>query len=132
VEAAIGKRGEVIVFGDDYATADGTGVRDYIHVTDLAQAHLAALERLVAEPALSLTLNCGYGRGHSVLEVLDAVDRVAGIRISRRIAPRRAGDPPALVADNRRILAMLKWVPQYRDLDTIVSHALAWERKLSG
>jgi len=130
VEAAIGKRGEVIVFGDDYATVDGTGVRDYIHVTDLAQAHLAALERLVAEPTLSLTLNCGYGRGHSVLEVLDAVDRVAGIRIPRRIAPRRAGDPSALVADNSRILATLKWVPQYRDLDTIVSHALAWERKL--
>ena len=131
VEAAIGKREEVIVFGDDYATADGTGVRDYIHVTDLAQAHLSALERLVAEPALSLTLNCGYGRGHSVLEVLDAVDRVAGTRIPRRIAPRRAGDPPALVADNTRILATLKWAPRYGGLDTIVSHALAWERKLS-
>lgn len=131
VEAAIGKREEVIVFGDDYATADGTGVRDYIHVTDLAQAHLSALERLVAEPAPSLTLNCGYGRGHSVLEVLDAVDRIAGTRIPRRIAPRRAGDPPALVADNSRILATLKWAPQYGGLDTIVSHALAWERKLS-
>jgi UDP-glucose 4-epimerase len=132
VEAAIGKRGEIVVFGDDYATIDGTGVRDYVHVTDLAQAHLAALERLVAEPTRSLTLNCGYGRGHSVLEVLDAVDRVAGTRIPRRIAPRRAGDPPALVADNSRILATLNWVPQYGDLDMIVSHALAWERKLLG
>ena len=131
VEAALGKRAEVIVFGDDYATADGTGVRDYIHVADLAQAHLAALERLVGEPELSLTLNCGYGRGHSVLEVLDAIDRVAGTRVARRVAPRRAGDPPALVADNSRILATLKWAPQYGDLDTIVSHALAWERKLS-
>ena len=132
VEAALGKRGEVVVFGDDYPTADGTGVRDYIHVTDLAHAHLAALERLVAEPTRSLTLNCGYGRGHSVLAVLDAIDRVAGTRIPRRIAPRRAGDPPALVADNSRILATLKWAPRYDDLDTIVSHALAWERKLSG
>jgi UDP-glucose 4-epimerase len=132
VEAAVGKRGEVIVFGDDYATADGTGVRDYIHVTDLAQAHLAALARLIAEPTRSLTLNCGYGRGHSVLEVLDAVDRVARTRISRRIAPRRAGDPPALVADNTKILATLRWAPQFGDLDTIVSHALAWERKLLG
>jgi UDP-glucose 4-epimerase len=131
VEAALGKRGEVIVFGDDYDTVDGTGVRDYIHVTDLAQAHLVALDRLVAEPTRSLTLNCGYGRGYSVLQVLDAVERVAGTRISRRIAPRRAGDPPALVADNTRILATLRWAPKFDDLDTIVSHALAWERKLS-
>lgn len=131
VEAALGKRDEVLIFGDDYATADGTGVRDYIHVTDLARAHVAALERLTAEPGQSLTLNCGYGRGHSVLEVLDAVDRVAETKVPRRVASRRRGDPPALVADNSRILAALDWQPQYADLETIVAHALAWERKLA-
>lgn len=130
VEVALGKRDEVVIFGDDYATVDGTGVRDYIHVTDLAAAHVAALERLTAEPAQSWTLNCGYGRGHSVMEVLDAVDRVAGTKIPRRMAPRRPGDPPALVADNSRILATLAWRPRYADLETIVRHALSWERKL--
>jgi UDP-glucose 4-epimerase len=83
----------------------------------------------VAQPAQSLILNCGYGRGHSVLEVLDAVDRVAGTRVARRIEPRRAGDPPALVADNSRILATLDWRPRHADLDAIVSHALTWERR---
>jgi UDP-glucose 4-epimerase len=131
LEAVLGKRSEVVVFGDDYATVDGTGIRDYIHVTDLAHAHVAALDKLVARPEQSLTLNCGYGRGHSVLEVLDAVDQVSGTKLSRRIAPRRAGDPPALVADNSRIIATLDWNPQYADLETIVSHALAWERKLA-
>lgn len=131
VEAALGKRHEVVIFGSDYATADGTGVRDYIHVSDLARAHVAALEKLVGEPVQSLTLNCGYGHGHSVLEVIDAVDRVAGRKVRRRFASRRAGDPPALVADNSRILAALDWKPQYADLETIVSHALAWERRLA-
>jgi UDP-glucose 4-epimerase len=130
VEAALGKRDEVVIFGDDYDTADGTGVRDYIHVSDLAAAHVAALERLTAEPTQSLTLNCGYGRGHSVLEVLDTVDRVAGTKVQRRVAPRRAGDSAALVADNRRILATLDWKPKYADLEMMISHALAWERKL--
>jgi UDP-glucose 4-epimerase len=130
VEAALGKRREVAIFGDDYPTQDGTGVRDYIHVTDLARAHVAALGKLLAEPRQSLILNCGYGRGHSVLEVLDAVDRVAGTKLARRIQPRRAGDPPILVADNGRILATLDWQPRYADLDTIVSHALTWERQL--
>ena len=130
IEAALGRRKEVVIFGDDYATADGTGVRDYIHVFDLACAHVAALKRLTAEPEQSLTLNCGYGRGHSVLEVLDAIDRVAGTRVQRRLAPRRAGDVAALVADNRRILATLEWKPRYADLETIISHALTWERKL--
>jgi UDP-glucose 4-epimerase len=129
VEAALGKRKDVAIYGNDYATQDGTGVRDYIHVTDLARAHVAALDGLVAQPAQSLTLNCGYGRGHSVLEVLDAVDRVAGTRVARRIEPRRAGDPPALVADNSRILATLDWRPRHADLDAIVSHALTWERR---
>ena len=130
VEAALGKRSQVDVFGTDYATPDGTGVRDYIHVSDLAAAHVHALEALIAEPARSLTMNCGYCRGFSVLEVLDAVDRVAGVTITRNLGPRRAGDPDSLVADNARILATLPWKPAHTDLDTIVAHALAWEKKL--
>ena len=128
----MGKRSGVDVFGTDFDTPDGTGVRDYIHVSDLAAAHVAALEQLIAEPGRSLTLNCGYGRGFSVLEVLDAVDRVTNMQIERRLAPRRAGDPPALVADNRRILEALPWRPARDDLDTVVADALAWERKLAG
>ena len=131
VEAALGKRDHVGVYGTDYATPDGTGVRDYIHVSDLAAAHVLALEALIAEPKRSLTLNCGYGRGFSVLEVLDAVDRATNRTIERRIAPRRAGDADSLVADNARIMATLPWQPAHADLDTIVGHALAWERRLS-
>ncbi len=130
VEAALGKREAVDIFGSDYATPDGTGVRDYIHVSDLAAAHVLALEALIAEPARSLTMNCGYGRGFSVLEVLDAVDRATNARITRRMGPRRAGDPDALISDNRLIKATLPWVPRHADLDTMVTHALAWERKL--
>ena len=130
VEAALGKRDFVSVYGNDYPTPDGTGVRDYIHVADLAAAHVLALEALIADPARSLTLNCGYGRGFSVLEVLDAVDRVTNRQIVRRMCPRRAGDPDSLISDNARIKATLPWVPQYADLDVIVRHALAWERKL--
>jgi UDP-glucose 4-epimerase len=131
VEAAIGKRDSVAVYGTDYDTPDGTGVRDYIHVSDLAAAHLHALERLIAEPETSHVMNCGYGRGFSVLEVLDSVDRVTNLTIARRLAPRRAGDPPSLVAGNARILATLPWRPQRADLDTIVADALSWERSLS-
>ena len=131
VEAATGKRAGVSVFGTDFATPDGTGVRDYIHVTDLADAHVHALEALIAEPTRSHTLNCGYGRGYSVLEVLDAVDRVTNVTIERRLEGRRAGDPDALVADNGAILATLPWRPRYDDLDVIVGHALAWERALA-
>jgi UDP-glucose 4-epimerase len=130
VEAALGKRSHVGVFGTDFATPDGTGVRDYIHVADLAAAHVLALEALIAEPARSLTMNCGYGRGFSVLEVLDAVDRVTNRKIERRMEPRRAGDPASLVSNNRLIKATLPWQPQFADLDTIVAHALAWERRL--
>ncbi len=130
VEAALGKRGHVSVFGTDYATPDGTGVRDYIHVSDLAAAHVLALEALIAQPRQSLTMNCGYGRGFSVLEVLDAVDRVTNRTIERKLEPRRAGDPDALISDNARIKATLPWVPRYADLDLIVNHALAWERRL--
>jgi len=131
VEAALGKRSHVSVFGTDFDTPDGTGVRDYIHVSDLAAAHVLALEALMAQPETSLTMNCGYGRGFSVLEVLDAVDRVTNQTIDRRMEGRRAGDPDALISDNSRIKATLPWVPQYADLPTIVEHALAWERKLS-
>lgn len=131
VEAATGKRDHVSVFGTDFATPDGTGVRDYIHVSDLAAAHVDALDALIAEPQRNLTMNCGYGRGYSVLEVLDAVDRVTNMTIDRRLEGRRAGDPDALVADNGRILATLPWRPKRDDLDLIVRDALAWERKLA-
>ena len=129
-EAATGKRGHVGVYGTDYDTPDGTGVRDYIHVSDLAEAHVAALDWLVTHPGESLIANCGYGRGFSVLEVLDAVDRVTNMKLDRRIEPRRPGDSDALVADNARILSTLDWRPQRADLEGIVKDALAWERKL--
>jgi UDP-glucose 4-epimerase len=130
VEAACGKRASVSLFGTDFATPDGTGVRDYIHVSDLAAAHLMALDALIAEPTRSTILNCGYGRGFSVREVLDAVDRVTGRPLKRVMAPRRAGDPDCLVADNRKLLATLGWMPRHDDLDGIVRDALAWERQL--
>ncbi len=130
VEAALGKRSSVAVFGTDYDTDDGTGVRDYIHVSDLAAAHVAALNALIADPEKSHTLNCGYGNGYSVLQVLDAVDRATNQKIVRDMQGRRAGDPDALISDNRAILEQLDWNPQYADLDLIVQHALAWERHL--
>ncbi len=131
VEAALGKRDSVAIFGDDYDTPDGTGVRDYIHVSDLAAAHVLALEALLQRPDRSLTMNCGYGQGFSVRQVLDAVDRVTNHAIEREMKPRRAGDPATLISDPARIRATLPWVPQYADLDTIIGHALAWERQLS-
>ncbi|MDG5747763.1 UDP-glucose 4-epimerase GalE [Qipengyuania sp. XHP0207] len=130
-EAATGKRAHVAVFGTDFDTPDGTGVRDYIHVSDLADAHRLALEALVEQPDRSLTMNCGYGRGFSVLEVLDAVDRVTNQTIERRMEARRAGDPGQLVSDPSRIRETLPWKPRFADLDTIVSHALQWERRLA-
>jgi len=131
VEAATGKRDHVGIFGTDFATPDGTGVRDYIHVSDLAAAHVDALDLLIARPGDSHIMNAGYGRGYSVNDVLDAVDRVTNRTIDRRYQGRRAGDPDALVADNSAILATLPWRPQLDDLDTIVGHALAWERTLA-
>lgn len=131
VEAAIGKRDHVGVFGTDFATPDGTGVRDYIHVSDLAAAHVHALDKLVADPEASHIMNCGYGRGFSVNEVLDSVDRVTNQTIERRYEGRRAGDPDALIADNSRILATLPWRPARDELDLIVADALAWERALA-
>lgn len=130
VEAVLGKRDSVGVYGTDYATEDGTGVRDYIHVADLAAAHVIALEALIADPATSHTLNCGYGHGYSVLQVLDAVDRVTNNKLVRKLEGRRAGDPDSLISDNRNIISRFGWKPKYDDLDMIVKHALAWEREL--
>jgi UDP-glucose 4-epimerase len=131
VEAALGKREDVAVFGTDYDTPDGTGVRDYIHVSDLADAHVLALHALIGEPERSLRMNCGYGQGFSVLDVLDAVERVSGTRITRRMEPRRAGDPGMLVSDPALLRATLPWQPRHAALDTIVAHALAWEKRLA-
>ena len=131
VEAATGRRDSVTVFGTDYDTPDGTGVRDYIHVSDLVDAHVLALEALIEQPDRSLTLNCGYGRGFSVLELLDAVERVTNLKIKRVMADRRAGDPDTLISDPSRLKATLPWAPRNDSLDAIVTHALAWERKLA-
>ncbi len=130
-EHAIGKRDSVSIYGTDYDTPDGTGVRDYIHVEDLADAHLKALDYLRADGA-STTLNCGYGRGFSVREVLDRVAVAAARPLTIRTAPRRAGDPPQLVARAERIRSALGWQPRHQDLDGIVRSALAWERRLAG
>jgi UDP-glucose 4-epimerase len=130
VETAVGKRDHVAVYGTDYPTPDGTCIRDYIHVSDLAAAHVAALEWLIAHPRDNLVMNCGYGRGLSVLEVLDAVDRIHGSPIERVMEGRRAGDPPMLVSANGRILETLDWRPAYDDIDRIVRDALVWEKKL--
>lgn len=130
-EVVTGKRDHIAVTGIDFDTPDGTGIRDYIHVSDLAAAHLAAVAALRAAPAISLTTNIGYGRGASVLEVLDAVDRVAGVTLRRVTAPRRAGDVARLVADVRRVKATLDWTPVHDDLDRIVADAIAWERRLA-
>jgi UDP-glucose 4-epimerase len=128
-EAALGKRPHVAVFGTDYPTPDGTGVRDYIHVDDLAQAHLDALAYLQGG-GVSATFNVGYGHGYSVREVLDAVTRAHGSPVPAVEQPRRAGDPPVLVAEAARIAAVLGWKPRYDDLDMIARTSLAWERRL--
>jgi len=129
-EAALGKRANVRIFGTDYDTPDGTGVRDYIHVDDLARAHLDALAWLRGGGAAA-TLNCGYGHGYSVREVLDAVARAHGAAVPAIEQPRRAGDPPSLVADATRIREVLGWRPRHDDLDAIARTALAWERHLA-
>jgi len=128
-EVAAGRRSEMQIFGADYDTRDGTCVRDYIHVTDLAEAHLAVLAWLRANGPLAL-FNCGYGRGYTVREVLGAVERAAGTPLAAREAPRRPGDPPALVADARRLCERVGWQARLADLETIVQTALAWERSL--
>ena len=131
-EAAVGRRDHVAVYGDDYPTPDGTCIRDYVHVSDLAAAHVAALDWLVSHPDENLVLNCGYGKGLSVSQVLDAVDRLTDVPVKRVIEGRRAGDPPELVANNARLLETLDWRPAFADIDRIVGDALAWERKLVG
>jgi UDP-glucose 4-epimerase len=128
-EHIVGRRPFVPVYGTDYPTPDGTGIRDYIHVEDLAGAHLKALDYLRAGGA-SVVLNCGYGRGYSVREVIDAMARVAGRALTVREEPRRAGDPPVLVARADRIRALLGWTPAHDDLDHIVRTVLAWEERL--
>lgn len=128
-EVAVGRREKLLVFGTDYPTPDGTGVRDYIHVEDLAAAHLQALEYL-RKGGDSTTLNCGYGHGYSVREVIDAVERVAGHKINVEEVARRAGDPPQLVAKADKAKSLLNWSPRYDDLDLIVKTSLEWERKL--
>jgi UDP-glucose 4-epimerase len=128
-EVAVGKREQLYVFGTDYPTADGTGVRDYIHVDDLADAHVKALDYL-HDGGESITLNCGYGHGYSVREVIDAVNRVNGTPIKVKEEARRAGDPPALIARADRIRRVLGWEPRYDDIDFIVKTSLDWERKL--
>ena len=129
-DLVVGKRDHVSIFGTDYPTRDGTGIRDYIHVEDLADAHLKALAYL-RRGGESATLNCGYGRGYSVRELLSMVETVAGHPIAKREEPRRAGDPPALVARAARIRSLLGWQPRHDSLKDIVETALAWERKLA-
>jgi len=129
VEAATGQRAGVDVFGTDYPTKDGSCIRDFIHVSDLAQVHRAALSHL-RNGGPSMTLNCGYGRGYSVLETVEAVRRVSGRNLAVQFAPRRAGDIMTMVADTSRIRSALDWTPQLDDLETIAAHALAWEKKL--
>jgi UDP-glucose 4-epimerase len=128
-EAAVGKRPFLSVFGTDYPTPDGTGVRDYIHVEDLARAHLNSLDYL-RDGGPSLTANCGYGHGYSVREVLSSVEKIAGIKLNVREEPRRAGDPPSLVATTEKVRTQLGWRPKLDDIDTIVRTSLEWERRL--
>lgn len=131
VRAALGKRSGLSVFGNDYPTPDGSCVRDYIHVSDLAMAHVAALAHL-RRGGGNLKLNCGYGHGFSVLEVIDVVKRVSGADFDVTIEERRPGDPAILVADAGKIRDVLGWTPQYDDLEAIVTHALAWENAMTG
>jgi UDP-glucose 4-epimerase len=129
IEAALGLRSKLDIYGSDYPTPDGTCIRDYIHVSDLVRAHSDALRYLRAGGA-SVTLNCGYGHGFSVREVAEMVKRVSGIDFKVEIAPRRLGDPAQIVAAADRARATLGWRPMYDDLATIIAHALAWEQRL--
>jgi len=129
-QTALGKRESLSVFGTDYDTPDGTGVRDYIHVTDLSSAHVAALDYL-SDGGISEVFNCGYGEGSSVLEVIESVKKVSDSDFQVLLAPRRAGDPAKLIADNRKILKGLNWNPLYQNLEIICKTAYDWERKLS-
>ncbi len=129
VQAALGLRNGMEIFGTDYPTPDGTCIRDYIHVCDLVSAHIEALDHLRGGGP-SATLNCGYGHGYSVREVVEEVKRISGTDFAVATRDRRPGDPASIVADTQAIRRLLSWVPIYDDLETIVRHALAWERKL--
>jgi UDP-glucose 4-epimerase len=129
VQTALGMRASMEVYGTDYATRDGTCIRDYIHVSDLIAAHMLALNHLI-HGGESLVVNCGYGHGYSVSEVIETVRKVSGRAVEARIAPRRAGDPSTIVADSSRIRARFGWEPQYDDLSKIVEHTLRWESML--
>jgi len=128
LEAALGRRSHIDIFGTDYPTPDGTAIRDFIHVTDLVDAHVKALARLLAG-GLSVALNLGTGSGHSVREVIAAAERITGRRIARRETARRAGDPPVLVAEASRAREVLGWTPKLSDLDTILTTAWAWHNR---
>lgn len=130
-QAALGRLPNLGIYGTDFPTPDGTGVRDYIHVTDLIGAHMLALGHLRAGGG-SETFNCGYGSGFSVLEVVNAVERVTGLTVPVERQPRRPGDPPAVVADSGKLKTALGWTPQHASIDTIVDHAFQWERRLPG
>ncbi len=129
-ETALGRRPRIDVFGTDYPTVDGTCIRDYIHVKDLARAHMAALKHLRAG-GRSDVFNCGYGQGYSVLQVIDAVKRASGVNFEVKMSPRRPGDPASVVAAPAKIRRELGWEPQFANLDTIVAHALEWENRLA-
>ena len=128
-EVAVGKRPHLSVFGTDYPTPDGTGVRDYIHVEDLATAHVDALNYL-RNGGKSLVANCGYGHGYSVREVISSVEKIAGIKLNVREEPRRAGDPPVAGRPGDKVRQELGWSPRLDDIDTIVRSSLEWERRL--
>ena len=128
-QTALGQRDHVDIFGTDFATPDGTGVRDYIHVTDLVEAHALLLDYLRSGGA-STVCNCGYGRGYSVREVIDMVRRVSGVDFEVREAPRRSGDPASVVARADRVRELLGWQPAHADLEEIVTAAYEWERHL--
>ncbi|GGK55331.1 UDP-glucose 4-epimerase GalE [Salinarimonas ramus] len=130
-QTALGQRPHLAIYGNDFGTPDGTGIRDYVHVSDLADAHRAALGHL-REGGESLVLNAGYGHGVSVREVIDSVRRVSGVDIPVMSAPRRAGDPDALIADASRLRQRFAWSPRHDDLDQIIAQALSWERRLMG
>ena len=130
VMAALGRIPQLEIFGTDYPTPDGTGVRDYIHVTDLANAHLLALDAL-HRGATSTSYNCGYGRGLSVRQIVAAVEAVIGRSLPVKESARRAGDPPTLIADPRRIKAEFGWIPQHDDIEEIIRSALDWERRFN-
>ena len=129
-QVALGRVPQLDIFGTDYPTPDGTGVRDYIHVTDLANAHLLALDVLKAGAA-STTYNVGYGRGLSVREVIAGVEKVTGEKLPARESPRRPGDPPTLISDPTRLKTELGWAPRHEDLDEIIRSAIAWERRFN-